>query len=269
MAQSAVLSNTPSRQSFTTAAKMRIRSVVGRLVMQPVVGRIAGRVFGDRIPHRKLIVITSSGLVSDQVRASLLLGGYESAEYRFVQRYIPGDASVIELGASMGVMTCHLRRRVAAPHRVISVEADRRLFKLIDANLSANTSAPVELVNKAIDYSGGTHVDFSFGDDNLGGAVRADGGATMSVESIALRDLVAQLSGDDYSLVSDIEGAEWAMWENDHEFIARARTCVFELHDAPDGRKAEELVEAIANDPEIELLECYGNVIAFGRRRLT
>lgn len=251
-----------------TAAKMRVRSVVGRLVIQPVVGRLAGLLFGNRIPHRKLTVITSSELVSDQVRASLLLGGYESAEYRLVKRYIQSDASAIELGASMGVMTCHLRRRIAHPHRVISVEADRRLFKLIDANLSANTSVPVELVNKAIDYSGNAHVDFSFGDDNLGGSVRADGGATTFVESVTLRDLVAQLGCDDYSIVSDIEGAEWAMWENDHEFIARARTCVFELHDAPDGRKAEELVEAIANDPKLELLERYGNVIAFGPRRV-
>ncbi len=248
---------------------MRIRSVIGRLVMKPVVGHIAGRLLRDRIPHRNLTVITSSGLVSDQVRASLLLGGYESAEYRFVQRYIPGDASVIELGASMGVMTCHLRRRVQLPHCVISVEADRRLLGLIEANLSANTSAPVELINKAIDYAGSTHVDFSFGEDNLGGAVRADGGATISVESISLRDLVAHLNGDDYSLVSDIEGAEWAMWQNDREFITRARICVFELHDAPDGRKAEELVEAIANDPELELLERYGHVVAFRRRGLT
>lgn len=236
--------------------------------MQPVVGHLAALWFDNRIPHRGLTIYTSSGLVSDRVRASLLLGGYESAEYRFVERYVSADASVIELGASMGVMTCHLRRRVAPQHRVIAVEADSRLSPLIRANLDANTSAPIELVTKAIDYSTGTHVNFSFGDDNLGGAVRAGGGAITSVESVMLRDLVARLGGGDYSIVSDIEGAEWAMWENDRESITRARTCVFELHDAPDGRKAAILFEAIAKDPDVKLLERYGNVIAFGRRRL-
>lgn len=142
MSGSAMLASTPLRQTLPSKAKAQFRSIIGRLLMQPVIGRLAARLFDHRIPHHNLTIQTSSRLVSDRVRASLLLGGYESAEYRFVKRHIPADASVIELGASMGVMACHLRRRVAPPHRVIAVEADSLLFGLIEATLDAKHFRP-------------------------------------------------------------------------------------------------------------------------------
>lgn len=84
---------------------------------------------------------------------------------------------------------------------------------------------------------------------------------------MTLSRLVADHDCRSFSVVSDIEGAEWDLWDQDKAALLRARICVFELHDSFDGRTAGELMELIrSSDPAFHVLASYGNVVAFRPR---
>jgi len=95
-----------------TSLATHAKRFIGPLLANRWTGIIAARVLGDRIPHRGLIIDTSSPVVTPNIKAALLLQGYESGEYRFVRRYVPTDCDVIELGGSLGVISCTIRRRI-------------------------------------------------------------------------------------------------------------------------------------------------------------
>ena len=98
----------------------------------------------------------------------LLMRAYKSAEYRFAMRYVPTDCDMVELGASIGVMTSHLARRMEPGKQLIAVEADARLIPLIERNLADNAAGrEVALLQCAVDYSGRLTVEFSVGDSSL------------------------------------------------------------------------------------------------------
>lgn len=242
---------------------MRIRNAIGRSVLSDRVGHIASALLRGRIPHRGLVIDTNSPLVSDAVRVALLFGAYESAEQRFVRRHVPASVDVIELGSSIGVMTCILRQQIDFARRLLSVEADARLIPLVRKNLATNAAAPVELINAAIDYSGATTVDFAIGENSLGGAVGGRHPVKAPVATARLADLVTRLGTTRYAVVSDVEGAEWDIWKHDQAALKGAVICVFELHDALDGRPVSDLITAIATNDEFELLDRYGNVVVF------
>lgn len=83
-----------------TSLATRAKRFIGPLLANRWTGIVAARVLGNRIPHRGLIIDTSSPVVTPKIKAALLLQGYESGEYRFVRRYVPTDCDVIELGGN-------------------------------------------------------------------------------------------------------------------------------------------------------------------------
>ncbi len=70
-------------------------------------------------------------------------GGYERAERKLLARLIaPGDA-VIELGASLGIVTSLLARKVGAGGKVAAVEPNRLLHRHFEKQLAVNGETAV------------------------------------------------------------------------------------------------------------------------------
>jgi len=71
---------------------------------------------------------------------------------------------VIELGGSIGVISCLIRRHIDEDRKLIVVEADPRLVPALQANLDANgCSADVTVLGGAISYGGTDKVEFAVG----------------------------------------------------------------------------------------------------------
>jgi len=197
-------------------------------------GRVIGRLFKDRIPAGGLRVHTRSTLIRPEIKALLALGMYESAERRLVTRYLRRDLVIVELGASIGYITGHISR--LRPPRQLAVEANASLFPLIEDLLQRNDLRSVQLVNGAIDYSGGSTVRFRVHSYNTGSAVAngdtVSGDATeIEVPAFTLRDLVERENIDRFAIVCDIEGAERAMiMEEDPSITQRCQQMIIELH---------------------------------------
>jgi FkbM family methyltransferase len=247
-----------------TSLATHAKRFVGPLLANRWTGLIAARVLNNRIPHRGLTIDTSSPVVTPEIKAALLLQGYESGEYRFVRKYIPIDCDVIELGGSLGVISCTIRRRIAADRRQFVVEADPRLAAALRCNLEINgCAAGVEVIEAAISYDGGDTVSFALGESSVSGRIAADAGSlpTIEVPAVTLGQLIERHGLTDFALVSDIEGVEWRILKNDLDALACARMIVMETHDSPDNGTYEDLISALTATGRFDLIDRHGPVV--------
>ena len=109
------------------------------------------RLFGVVVPLR----LVPSKVVLGQLDA----GSYEAKEARYIQAYLPAGATVLELGASLGVVSSIILGR--KPERLISYEAVGPLGDIARRVVAYNhPAAPWELVHCAIAAEGVDEVSF-------------------------------------------------------------------------------------------------------------
>ena len=254
----------PSRRVRALTA---LKRAVGPLLANTLTGRLAGWLFRDRIPHRGLIIDTSPKMVTPGIKAALLLRGYESGEYRFVRDYLPRDRDVIELGGSLGVISCTIRRKLDPARKLVVVEANPNLADALERNLALNGCATnVSVERTAIAYGGAAHIDFELGETSVSGRIaEKSSGATISVPAMPLSVLVGRHGLDEFSLVCDIEGVEWEILREDKAALARAATIIIEAHDRAGFGGYEAFFSELAATGLFTLAGQHGAVAVFSR----
>lgn len=242
---------------------MNIRLALGRALCHPAFGRLLSRTFRGKVPSRGFIVDTSSHHISPMNVASMFWGLYERSETPLVRQWLRHDLDVVELGSSLGLVTLNIARAQESKRRLVCVEANPRLIDTIASNLRLNAPLKqVEIVNRAIDYSGEPKVLLRIDDGNLGSAKNSDaGGPVASVPTVTLHQLLTQHLIEEYALVCDIEGAEAEILQEDLEALARCRQLIIELHDTRYRGRAY-TVEALR-----ALIERTGEFVLVARRR--
>jgi FkbM family methyltransferase len=212
-----------------------IKVGVAKFLCQPDIGRFLAWIFHNRIPGTGTTIDTSSPLVKPEIKALLFWRLYEKAEIKFINQHLRGDLDVIELGGSIGVVTCHIRKRLQASRKLISIEPHPELANQIKANLILNgLGNNVHIIKKAISYCDTErgHAYFSRGESNVAGqvALPQQHGELMSVETTTLSNVISENNIGDYVLVSDIEGAEAGIAMFDPQALKSCRQIVIELH---------------------------------------
>lgn len=242
------------------------KKIVGAIILHPAVGRLIGWVFGNRIPHRgQRIAVAPDG--DPVVNAVLFWGIYESAELRYVLQYLDGSTDVVELGSSIGGVSCVVATRIG-DKRLVCVEANSSLLGLLRQNLDVNAPGKtVEIVHGAVDYSGKDHIEFSIGSSNLSSHVGSEGNVER-VPTLTLASIKTRYGIGDYALVCDIEGAEAAVFDQDREALQSCQTIIIELHTVTyDGISYDPdmLIDMIARNTGMTLVARYGEVCVFRR----
>ena len=231
---------------------LRLKIFTASQLCHPAIGALAGTLFHDRIPNRGCVIDVADSVVPPSAKASLFWRFYESAEIRFVRRYLPPDADVVELGASLGAVSAQIAKRLNPGRRLICVEGNAALLPLLDRNIRRNSrGAAHHVVNGAVDYSTAQElvpfrIDEQLIFSRLAGA--ADPADCPLVPRVTLASLLAEHGVGEYTLVSDIEGAEAGIIEADAGALANCRLVIAELHDCRFlGRrfKIEDLVGAM------------------------
>ncbi|MEN3977213.1 FkbM family methyltransferase [Emcibacter sp. SYSU 3D8] len=242
---------------------LQAKRAMASLLTHRMVGGVIAAATGNRIPAFGLRIDSSNPLVSPEIKAKLFFGIYESAERRFVARYLPGDADVVELGASLGVLTSIIRRRVSQPRRIVAVEANPLLAPILRRTLEVNgCDANVFVEVAAIHYGPEEEVSFSVGRHSTDGRVRhaADGGVSViRTPTVTLSRILRRHQVRDFSLIADIEGAEWGVIEHDLEAAAAAKIIIIELHTSSVGEDAEILLGRLLATGRFDLVDRYGN----------
>ena len=91
---------------------------------------------------------------SDAVtRERLLNGDYELPERFAVKRYLRPSTPVVELGASLGVVSCAINRRLSNPERHVAVEANPAVLPILTGNRDLN-GCRFEIVHAAAGAEG-------------------------------------------------------------------------------------------------------------------
>jgi FkbM family methyltransferase len=251
------------------SVKLHLKRVVGSILTAPVMGRAIALVTGDTFRSRGLRVDTSYPAVTPVVKAMLFWNMYESAEIRFVQRYLKPDRDVVELGSSLGVMACQIRARIEPERKLVCVEASPQLAPVIQKNLALNGfTGHTTVVTGAIDYSGAETVSFAEGGNTLQGQKAEAGAQTTSTPAVTLEKLLADHQINDYALVCDIEGAEAGIIFQGQGSLRSCRQIVIELHDAEcNGRRVsvDEMADALVQQHGFRQVDRYGTVCVFDR----
>ncbi len=214
--------------------KLYLNRVVGRVLCMPFIGRIISFIYNDHIPSGNLRIDTTES-VSSVTKAMIYWGIYESAELRLIRRHLKSDCDVIELGASLGVVTCNIRMKMEPARKLYCVEADPRLIRRVERNLELNGLRDgVVVINRAIDYGAESHSLFFRGQSNVAGKLGGDGDAenAISVPTVTLGQLIAENDVGRYTLICDIEGAEAGVLMHDKAALNGCVQMIIELHES-------------------------------------
>jgi len=87
-------------------AMLSLKIAVAKFVTARLIGELVAVAYRNKIPFRGLRFSTADPQIHPRVKASLFWGLYESAEIRFVNAYLPRSIDVVELGSSIGVVSC-------------------------------------------------------------------------------------------------------------------------------------------------------------------
>jgi len=207
------------------------KRVVSHILFAPAVSVCTNFVVthlrGGRIRHQGRILTLDSEIVLPWVKNLIFWGMYESAELRLIDRHLPNDVSVIELGGSLGIVTSHIANRIVGS--LVTVEADPRLISM----LAANAGPTVTVVNAAISYdSTHSYVGIDFGESSLSGRISSNGRPDASVPRITLSGLISKHRIGAFALVSDIEGGEIGIFRRDAAALTNCHLIIIELHEA-------------------------------------
>lgn len=197
----------------------------------------------------------------------LLTGKYERAEIDFIARYLPRDLDVLEVGSSIGATSCQIARRLASGCRLTCVEANPTLIPVLRRNLASNVpDRPIEVVHAVVGAAPGTAYFIprlnslsSLAADNTEGA--------LELRCESLSGLVSEHCPGDFSLVSDVEGAEAAFLADDTA-LRRCRFMVIEAHATiHQGNRLsiEDVIEMPLQAGRWRIKDRYGPVVAYER----
>ena len=135
---------------------------------------------------------------------------YESQEIRYASKYLRNhEGLIVELGSSIGVVSSFIAKSSPLA-QVLTFEADKRFIPVVENNYKINQISNANCFNEIIGADG---FDFEIGDDNtMGKIVKSD---TPNVTCKLFSELMKTYKINDYILISDIEGAEYFVLNDD------------------------------------------------------
>jgi FkbM family methyltransferase len=202
--------------------------VLSRVVRAWLIGRrIEAR--GNRVEMSGLVFSVANPLIHIRMKSTLADNSYEREERLLIERHLPADLPVIELGGAIGVVSCFTNRRLARPDQHVVVEANPLLIPTLSFNGSLN-HCPFTVRHAALGYDS-EEVDFYSGSTFLGGSLSAVSRRSIRVPAITLERLLKETGFPTACLVADIEGAEATLVEREAEILrSRIRWFIFEFH---------------------------------------
>jgi FkbM family methyltransferase len=204
----------------------QVRRKIYWLVAKSPFSRSFGRLIGTPIRTKDGWVDVGANCLP-QTKTCIRLGIYELAEKYLIDRHLPSGCDCIEFGASIGIISLRILKKLDHGHRHIAVEASPSNIPILQANISSNSAADKSSVmHKALAYNT-RFVSFGAGNDNLAGRITdgTENEESVDVPAITLDEIRPK---SNYSVVMDVEGAEYDMMENDS--LHGCSCLIVELH---------------------------------------
>jgi FkbM family methyltransferase len=245
----------------------QLKGVAASVLGSSAVGRLVKWTHPRWIPSRGLR-LRNGDAVSASAAATLYFGMYENGERRFVEQYLDPDVDVIEVGASIGVMSCNIGRKLGPGRKLVCVEANSKLVGYVRENLARNCPhLRPAVVEAAVDYQSVTGTTrFAASDYHLESALSNSG--ELELPAVTLRKLCDEHGIDRFTLVADIEGAEAGIAFAAPDELARCGRIIIELHAtrfAGQELSLDDLIRLFGDRHGYTLADRYGRVCVLDR----
>lgn len=231
-----------------------VNSFVGKLLKSL---KISWNLFGGKFNY---------SLVSDRDAAKIFWGIWESAEIRFSKRFVSTN-TVIELGSSVGV-TLGVLSNTRTSTKFICLEASSENFeKLSSLKKILSDSNEYILINKAIAY-GAEKVNFNFttatGSKISHESSISDSETSSYVDTITLSKVLTENEvNDEFTLITDIEGAEEDVFFKDDKALSKCVLIIAELENTSSHTVNDQILKL--KNIGFNLTERYGSVVVMSR----
>jgi len=193
----------------------------------------------------------SSPVISTSSKGKFMFDRYERPERKALHEFLDPLLPVIELGGSIGVVSCLTNRKLAHPENHVVVEANPSLVPLLIANRDRN-GCKFSVLPRVVGY-GADHVTFYADNNNfvVSSTVQAD--RTEHVEAhniptINLETILQEKGFDKCTLICDIEGGESDVLSYEADVLRnRVATLILEVHEWSLGKpRVEEMFKELA-----------------------
>ena len=226
-----------------------------------LVGRLV-ELTGNKVNIDGIRLSVDNPLIPTHQKSTLYFGIYEGAERSFATKYLDRSLPTVEIGGSIGAVSCTVNNLLDDPTQHVVVECSPGLLPTLKNNRDINrclfTIEPYALAYGKDTVSFGTH-------DFIGGSVFRTSSAQVSVPTITLRKLLDRSQFKIINLISDCEGAEVDLIDNEPDVMRdNVKWFIVELH--PDYVGTERVAKMAADLGRIGFIErerSRGNVVAF------
>jgi len=205
------------------------------------------------------------------VKRRILGGGYESHERVLIKQALKTGDRVLELGASLGIVSSLILRLIGPSGRLVAVEADPKLHDSFRRQLGAN-ELECELVHALCCPIWTDRVP-----DHIARSVFQQSTSTLSGKAVSSDNrtcspwktagtICGELNLDPNVLVCDIEGAESVWAESDSPFPDCLEKIIVELHPWINGPEVAGAVLESMRQVGFEISGFSGTVFYLRRR---
>ncbi len=187
-----------------------------------------------------LDLVIPFNLTNIRFRGQFPINFYEKQERRYLRQYLPKDATVLELGACLGVVSCITNRMLDHPERHVVVEANPNLVPIVEENKSRNKcSFHIEhcIVSK------NPVNEFFIGKNILTSSNRRQTTEKISVAGKTVADLEGKHGLKFNVLMMDIEGGELDFLRENREKLKDLNVIFVEVHPHRDILSPEDVAE--------------------------
>lgn len=185
-------------------------------------------------------------------KRQVMQGKYEEAERRLVDLYLDPRLPVIEAGGSLGILSAYIASKLAPETPYWVIEANPDIVDICAENVKSQPrTVPVQVQNYAVAYGAET-ISFVKSENvhisRLGSSALP---GNIEVAARTLGQIVSRMGAEQgYSLVMDIEGAEFDVFEKDAAALASCRLAIVEIHPhifEQQGRNLPNFMELVSN----------------------
>ena len=161
----------------------------------------------------------------------IIRGVYEAPERFAAKHFVRPDLPVLEFGASIGVVSCLLNRRLRCPQDHAVVEANPEILPVLEENRERNRCR-FDIIPGAIGAEGTTARVYA-GNGSLGSSLLLRSETYAEVPVLSLAGILKQKGFKRLSLICDIEGAEGQLIRGELSVLrSHVETLVMEFHPA-------------------------------------
>lgn len=223
------------RSKLASDGLLAVLRAMGPFARERVVAHTRELYYRVRETHEVRIhglrVDTDAAVLDDEMRRALRRGRYERDEVDLITHFVTGEYDVIELGAGIGVVSGVIESRLPPDRTFVVVEADDAKLPLL-RSLRKKNNLQFHIEHAA--YSGDSNdVTLHRARHPTSSSVfqRDDNSNAVDVRGTDLATIRTKYGIDEFTLVADIEGAEFEMLDAELDLLeAACRLLIVEFH---------------------------------------